>query len=265
MTASFRVFPLLALSCLSVLLSGGTASAAGDSGLVIVKAEYGDLPAGAKTDVTQKVAAAVKDGGLSIDASNDQFGDPAEGVQKTLCVTYTLDGVNASKTAVEGETLVIKSIPTLKIRSASYGGADVAAKLTALAKDNRLSLTVGDAALGKTPAANAAKTLTVTYTMGGDPIVRTVPENGVLAIPRVQIVKAVYGDLPAGGSVDVTRIVADQVKNDGLSVAAENGLFTDPAEGIGKTLKVDYTLDGVPGSKSVAENETLTIEVPAGK
>jgi len=259
------MFSFLVLSFLGVLLFGGSASGAGAFGLVIVKAEYGDLPSGAKADVTQKVSEAVKDGGVSIEANNEQFGDPAEGVQKTLCVTYTLDGVTASKTAVEGETLVIKSIPTLKIRSASYGGVDVTAKLAALAKDNKLNLTVGDAALGSTPAANAAKTLTVTYTVGGDPLVRTVRENDVLAIPRVQIVKAAYGDLPAGGSIDVTKIVAEQVKNDGLTVTAGNELFTDPAEGIGKTLQVDYTLDGVPASKSVAENETLTIEAPAGK
>ena len=76
---------------------------------------------------------------------------------------------------------------------------------------------------------------------------------------RLVITKAVYGDLPDGGKIDVTEKVAKMVKDDALSVDATNDNFTDPAVGTGKTLKVDYTFDGKDNSKSVAENETLTI------
>ena len=77
--------------------------------LVIVKAVYGDLPDGDKTDVTEKVAAMVKDNALSVEANNDNFGDPAEGTVKKLQVNYTFGGVAKSKTVDENETLTISS------------------------------------------------------------------------------------------------------------------------------------------------------------
>ncbi len=76
---------------------------------------------------------------------------------------------------------------------------------------------------------------------------------------KLVIKKAVYGDLPDGDKIDVTKKVAEMVKDDKLSVEATNDNFTDPAEGIVKKLKVDYTFDGKDKSKTVDENETLTI------
>jgi hypothetical protein len=77
--------------------------------LIIVKAEYGDLPDGAKTDVTQKVAAMVKQDALAVDATNDNFGDPAEGIVKKLRVDYTFNGTKKSKTVDEGQSLTISN------------------------------------------------------------------------------------------------------------------------------------------------------------
>jgi hypothetical protein len=133
-----------------------------------------------------------KNNALSVDATNDNFTDPAEGVGKKLCVEYTIDGIAAAKTVNENETLAVS---------------------------------------GKPPAAGS----------------------------KLVIVKAVYGDLPSGGSVDVTKKVAEMVKDGALSVDATNDNFTDPAEGIGKTLRVDYTFNGAAKSKSAGEGETLTI------
>jgi HEAT repeat protein len=80
--------------------------------VVIVKAEYGDLPDGPLADVTRKVSALVKAGALSIDASNDNFGDPANGRPKNLRVDYRAGGVAASKTVHEGETLTFTATET---------------------------------------------------------------------------------------------------------------------------------------------------------
>jgi hypothetical protein len=95
----------------SVLLGGLCTSARADDAaagkLVITKAFYGDLPDGPKTDVTDKVAAMVKDDKLTVEASNDNFGDPIEGTVKKLKVEYTVNGVAHSKTVNEGETLSI--------------------------------------------------------------------------------------------------------------------------------------------------------------
>jgi hypothetical protein len=77
--------------------------------------------------------------------------------------------------------------------------------------------------------------------------------------PKIVIVKAVYGDLPDGDKTDVTEKVAGKVSGNTLSVKASNDLFGDPANGVQKKLKVDYTFDGKAKSKTVDEDETLTI------
>lgn len=85
------------------------------------------------------------------------------------------------------------------------------------------------------------------------------------AAPRLVVVKAVYGDpSDTNATTDVTSQVAGMVKNDTLTVAASNDNFGDPASGVCKLLRVDFTIDGVPGSKSVYERGTLKIS-PADK
>ena len=190
----FQPLPKSSLPCLILCLLMGIAwhpaqAADAPAGkLVVTKAFYGDLPDGPKTDVTEKVAGMVKDDKLSVEATNDNFGDPAEGTAKKLKVEYTVDGVAHSKTVEENATLAITGKPS-----------------------------------------------------------------------KIVILKAVYGDLPDGPKTDVTAKVADKVEGDSLSVGATNDNFGDPIEGTGKKLKVDYTFEGKQHSKTVDENETLTI------
>ncbi len=80
--------------------------------LVIVKAEYGDLSDGLLADVTKKVAELAKDGARAVDASNSNFGDPAQRHVKKLRVEYRLNGVTASKTVPESETLTFGATST---------------------------------------------------------------------------------------------------------------------------------------------------------
>ncbi len=75
---------------------------------------------------------------------------------------------------------------------------------------------------------------------------------------NVVIVKAVYGNLPEGASADVTNKVAELVKAGALAIEATNGNFGDPTPGIGKKLRVDYSVNGAAASKTVGEGETLT-------
>ena len=98
---------LASLVCLAIGVSSSRGADAPAAKLVIVKAVYGDLPDGDKSDVTDKVKGMVKDGALSVEASNDNFGDPAEGVVKKLKVDYTFEGKAKSKTVDENETLTI--------------------------------------------------------------------------------------------------------------------------------------------------------------
>ena len=60
-----------------------------------------------KTDVTSVVVAAVVDNRLSIDASNDTFGDTAPGLAKRLRVEYRIGNEELQSEASEGEKLEI--------------------------------------------------------------------------------------------------------------------------------------------------------------
>ena len=75
--------------------------------VVIRKAVYGDLPDGKKADVTRKVAAMVKRGALKIEASNGNFGDPAQGTPKKMTIDFTADGIAMTKTCGESDSITL--------------------------------------------------------------------------------------------------------------------------------------------------------------
>jgi HEAT repeat protein len=91
--------------------------------VLITKAVYGDLPAGRSANVTRKVRTLVKAGTLAIDASNENFGDPADGRVKKLRIDYSVNGVKTSKTVREGETLTVTSTSTPPAIVAAICGA----------------------------------------------------------------------------------------------------------------------------------------------
>jgi hypothetical protein len=78
---------------------------------------------------------------------------------------------------------------------------------------------------------------------------------------RLLIRHAVYGDLTNNVVVNVTQKVVDWVE-DSLTILASAEHFGDPANGIEKQLKVDYTLDGVEGCEIVQENGMLKVAQP---
>ena len=61
---------------------------------------------------------------------------------------------------------------------------------------------------------------------------------------------------------DVTARLRALVHDDGLSVVADNKIAGDPAYLTPKQLRVDYSLGGVPHSRTIAEDATLTIPGP---
>lgn len=78
--------------------------------LVIRNAVYGDLANDAVVNVTQKVADWIEDA-LPVEATAENFGDPANGIEKQLRVDYTLDGVNQTMTIEEGQLLKLGNRP----------------------------------------------------------------------------------------------------------------------------------------------------------
>ena len=157
--------------------------------LAIVKAEYGDLPTGNKTDVTDKVKGLVNADGLSVEATNENFGDPADGVTKKLKVEYTLDDKKLDQQVNEGESLKISLKPVkLKIVKAFYGDipdgtkTDVTDKVQSAVKDNALSIGASNENFGD-PVEGTVKKLKVDYTFdGGAAKSKEANENDTLTI-----------------------------------------------------------------------------------
>jgi hypothetical protein len=77
---------------------------------------------------------------------------------------------------------------------------------------------------------------------------------------RLVIKSAVYGDFENNVVTNVTQQVADWVDKNTLTVEIPNDDFGDPANGIVKQLKIDYTFDGKEKSKTVKDGKTLKID-----
>lgn len=80
--------------------------------------------------------------------------------------------------------------------------------------------------------------------------------------PALKILEAVYGDLPDGNHEVVTEKVAKLVKDNKLQLEAGNDLFGDPAEQVGKKLRVKYELGGKALEATVEEGETMMLPAP---
>jgi hypothetical protein len=262
-----------------------------------------DPAAGAvSVDVTRKLKTAVLNNSLTVMANDDNFGHPAEWATKTLRVVYTIDGAPGVRSAVENDSLSITAAPgrRLVIQKATYGqmedqpdgraagdvgppsgSFDVTRKLKAAVRANSLTVIANDDTFGH-PSPGPNNALRVQYTIDGAPGVRTAVTNEALTITaapgrRLAIVQAVYGQLedqpdqaapgdigPPAGSFDVTRTLRTAVRNNSLTIAANNGsLGGDPDFLVGKRLTVDYRVGGKPHTASADEGDTLTIPVAA--
>lgn len=158
----------------------------------------------------------------------------------------------------------------LVIKKAVYGelpdgaSADVTKKVAERAGKMDLEIEANNENFGD-PSVGANKKLRVDYLANGVLRSRTVPEGETLRIhvksgpARLVVKKAVYGDFSNNAVTDVTEKVAQAAEDDLLTVAASNDNFGDPAFGIAKKLRVDYTWDGKERTRTVEEYDTLSI------
>ncbi len=177
-----------------------------------------------------------------------------------------------------------KTVAKLEITNAVYGvlgdtipnTVNVTEKLVERVRDGKIEVRA-DNALAGDPAPNEIKKLRVDYVVNGQAKTAVVAENQTLVLPespqpantpaRLEIKRAIYGGLPPelpestkNLQVDVTDKLAAMVLDGTLSVVANNALAGDPANMIPKQLRVDYTLDGAPGTITV--NENASVEIP---
>ncbi len=97
-------------NALSAVCARQAEPAAGN--VVIKKAIYGALPDGPSAEVTKKATDLVKSGSMTLEVNNGNFGDPAPRKPKKLSVEYTVNGVWASKTVAEGQTIMFTAATT---------------------------------------------------------------------------------------------------------------------------------------------------------
>ena len=86
------------------------------------------------------------------------------------------------------------------------------------------------------------------------------PNAPAAPAPTLEIQRAVYEAVDGAGSKDVTDILRRAVADGALTMDVTNeNMGGDPINLHVKQLRVDYTLDGKPGTQTVGENDTLDI------
>ncbi len=135
-----------------------------------------------------------------------------------------------------------------RLRAGDYLGKAYLPSKQAHETEALLDASIGDYAPGEVVSGNL---------LIGNPFLELKPVKRIND-NRLVIRNAVYGDLANNTVVNVTRTVTDWIE-DSLPVLATAEYFGDPAVGIEKQLKVDYTLAGVDGTEIIDENEILKV------
>ena len=82
------------------------------------------------------------------------------------------------------------------------------------------------------------------------------------ADPKIEITSAFYGRLDDGPKTDVQALITGRIREGKVRIEVANDLFGDPAPQQGKSLKVEYKLDGVEHTVTVEEGDMLLIPEP---
>jgi hypothetical protein len=271
---------------LSIANGGGSGwpGGGGNSGLRITQAQYGS--GNRMRDVTGLLNSQIQNGHIGMRVSNDTLGgDPAPGSTKTLLVSYVSGGRPGQITLNENDYLTLGSgggggggYPGgagLRILRAEYGAgertADVTERLNSQIRDGRLSLRVTNDTMGRDPAEERRKSLTVWYVHKGRTATITVPEKSVLTLPNgnpsyvgnLLIMRAQYG--ADYRFRDVTSLLSSRVQGDQLNMRINNdSMGGDPAPDRPKILTVSYQFSGQPGRVVISENGTLNLPGAGG-
>jgi len=164
----------------------------------------------------------------------------------------------------------------LSIVQATYGvgstSVDVTNTVASLVRDGSLRFTVSPTTLNTTdPSPGSIKTLTITYTInGGSNNVSTEKDGNTVNIDAppiviangLQITKAEYGY--EGNYTDVTDALQNQVSNGSINITVGFKAvgIPDPNPTKVKSLKVNYTLNGKSGSKTIKDGSPFQISAP---
>jgi len=246
--------------------------------VIITRAQYGS--GNRMRDVTGLLNSQMQNGHIGLRVGNDTLGgDPARGSAKALTVWYTQGGREGQITLQENEYLSLGGRgqggddyqrANLRILRAEYGVGerlvDVTAQLNAQIRAGRLSLRITNETMGRDPAEEHRKQLTVWYVFNGRTATVTVPEKSVLTLPSTRpeyignllIMRAQYG--ADYRFRDVTGLLNSRIQGDRLSMPVSNdSMGGDPAPDRPKILTVSYEFNGELGQVVLNERETLNL------
>lgn len=247
-------------------------------GLQILRADYGSQ--NHFSDVTARLNSQIQNDSLTLRITNDTMGgDPADERRKTLTVWYLYNGRAANVVVNEKDILTLPGpndyvSGNLRILRAQYGADyryfDVTDRLNAQLQEDQLTLRITNETMGRDPAPDKRKQLTVVYFYNGQQCRAMVNEKETLNLPGegdcasgsfgggFQILQALYGT--GDHFRDVTDRVAALVSGQQLQFTVSNSaLGGDPAEGKPKQLRVIYLWQGIRYEAITPEKGTLSI------
>ena len=240
----------------------------------IIRADYGS--GNNWVDVTDRVRSLVQGDSLNFTVDGNTLGaSQRNGRNRALRLQLRdSEGTSRQVTYRDGQQVNLPvynayQSSDLHINRAVYGSGgrsvDVTSRLNSQIQGGQLNLEVSNQTMGRDPAPNQPKTLTVQYTLNGRSNQVVVNEGDTLRLPygttsqnNLHINWATYGS--GYRTSDVTSRLNSQIRNDQLILAVNtSSMGGDPAPGQNKPLTVQYALNGRTNSAIVNEGDTLRL------
>lgn len=158
--------------------------------------------------------------------------------------------------------------------TAGSGSLDVKAKLVTMAGEGNYAIAVNNGSFGSDPAYNTVKQLYIQYQRDGYTFAKTFAENATLILPadlpgmsNAVVTSARYESVanPTTAFRDVTAVLKSNPAGPYSVVVNNTNFGPDPANNQVKRLRVEYTLDGVPGVLFKAESTSFNFPVDIPK
>jgi hypothetical protein len=267
----------LLLVCLAALpLLGQT-----NTSWEIIRADYGS--GNNWVDVTERVQSLVQGDSLNFTVDGNTLGAAQrQGRNRALRLQLRdSEGTSRQVTYRDGQQVNLQVYNAyqnsdLQINRAVYGSGgrsvDVTSRLNSQIQGGQLNLEVSNQTMGRDPAPNQPKTLTVQYTSNGRsnqvvvnegdtlrlPYGTTSPPYGTTSQNNLHINWATYGS--GYRTSDVTSRLNSQIRNDQIILAVNtSSMGGDPAPGQNKVLTVQYVLNGRTDQAIINDGDTLRL------
>src|SRR2546421_435718 len=240
----------------------------------IIRADYGS--GNNWVDVTDRVRSLVQGDSLNFTVDGNTLGaSQRNGRNRALRLQLRdSEGTSRQVTYRDGQQVNLPvyhayQISDLHINRAVYGSGgrsvDVTSRLNSKIQGGQLNLEVSNQTMGRDPAPNQPKTLTVQYTLNGRSNQVVVNEGDTLRLPygttsqnNLHINWATYGS--GYRTSDVTSRLNSQIRNDQLILAVNtSSMGGDPAPGQNKVLTVQYVLNGRTDQAIINDGDTLRL------